>query len=218
VTVGVLAALAATFARFLFWNNFDVVERGRVYRSAQPKADLAGLVSTYRLASILNLRGGTEAEPWYRGEVETAGRMGVDFYDLHLSATVRPSRCELLTLIDVFERCRYPLLIHCKSGSDRTGLASALYRLSRLGRPPREALGDFSVFRGHVPLGGPEHLQEPFREYDDWLRARRLAHTPARFRAWVERDYRDERPTSNCPPLRPGPRPRLAAAGSARRR
>ena len=61
---------------------------------------------------------------------------GLEFYDLPMSACRRPTRRELLVLLDLFEHCRYPLLIHCKSGSDRTGLASALYLMSRRGEPP----------------------------------------------------------------------------------
>ena len=59
------------------------------------------------------------------------------YYDLPLSATRRPTRRELLQLIDLLETCSYPLLIHCKSGADRTGLASALYRLVRRGGASR---------------------------------------------------------------------------------
>ena len=37
------------------------------------------------------------------------------FFDLPLSATTRPGRSDLLRLIDVLDRCPYPLLIHCKA-------------------------------------------------------------------------------------------------------
>src|SRR5262249_42727538 len=84
--------------------------------------------------------------------------------------------------------CAYPLLIHCKSGSDRTGLASALYRLVRLGEPPERAMDSFSYGHGHFPIGGPEHLHEPLLEYQAWLRTHGFDHTPARFRSWVEHD------------------------------
>ena len=73
-------------------------------------------------------------------------------------------------LLDLFDSCRYPLLIHCKSGADRTGLASGLYLMARRGVPPGEALRAFSVLHGHFPIGGPEHLHEPIEEYAAWLR------------------------------------------------
>lgn len=210
------SALAATgfgllFFRYFFLGNFDVVDPGKVYRAAQPQR-VARLVRDYRLASVLNLRGGSPADAWYAAEVKACVREGIAFYDLPLVATRRPSRAELLVLLDLLQRCPYPLLIHCKSGSDRTGLASALYRLSVLAEPPDRASEAFSVWRGHFPVGGPELLQQPIKEYSAWLQARRVPHTPERFRRWVEQDYRSATPDESIAiPLPAGPRPQITA-------
>lgn len=206
---GVIATalvLVVTFWNPLFHGNFGVVEPGRVYRSAQPTDDLQRSIERNQLASILNLRGGSHQDEWYAAEVRATRDRGVDFYDLPMSATRRPRRRELLILIDLLERCDYPLLIHCKSGSDRTGLASALYLLMMRGESPDRALGAFSIGYGHVPLFGPEHLHEPFEEYRDWLKARHLVHRPARFRAWVEQVYVSDDPRTDVPRIEPGPR------------
>ena len=212
VTLGV----AVLFFRYLFLGNFAVVDPGKVYRSAQPTGDL-GWLARYHVRSVLNLRGGSPADLWYAEEVRACAREGIDFYDLPMIATRRPSRAELRVLLDLLDRCRYPLLIHCKSGSDRTGLVSALYRLSVLGELPEQAAGAFSVWRGHVAFGGPQLLQEPFKEYAAWLQERQLAHSPQRFRQWVEQDYRcDARANDPDLPLLPGPRPQFAAEARAR--
>jgi hypothetical protein len=205
-----LAAFAVAFHRFLFLGNFAVVEVGRVYRSAQPKDGLEELLKRRRVASVLNLRGGSPADWWYAHEVATTRRLGVDLYDLPLSAERRPTRVELLRLVHLFERCRYPILIHCKAGSDRTGLAVAIYRMIARGTPPREAIGSFSLWRGHVPAFGPERLHEPIDEYAAALELRGLSHSPERFREWIEREYdAPDRPAAFVP-LRPGPRAELA--------
>jgi hypothetical protein len=207
---GVLASAAVaavlTFRNPLFRGNFGIVEPGRVYRSAQPFGDLSRQIEEYHLATILNLRGGTAGDDWYTAEVRATRERGIDFYDLPMSATRRPLRRELLLLLDLFERCRYPMLIHCKSGSDRTGLATALFLMIERGEPPEQALRAFSLHYGHVPLFGPEHLHEPLREYAAWLKAQCLAHDPARFRHWVEAIYEAEDPLRVVPSLRPGPR------------
>jgi len=203
--------------------NVGVVAPGCAYRSAQPGGNLPRLLATYRPASILNLRGGTAADPWYVAEVAAARAGGVDFYDLPLSATRRPTRRELTVLIDLLGRCRLPLLIHCKSGADRTGLASGLFLMARRGTPPEEALGAFSIRYGHIPLLGPEHLHEPFLEYAAWLRARGLAHSAGRLRDWAAHDYlAADAPApapadADAPALRPGPRARVARGASTRR-
>jgi protein tyrosine phosphatase (PTP) superfamily phosphohydrolase (DUF442 family) len=200
--------LAWEFRRPWFQGNLGIVDAGRVIRSAQPTSQLPQWVRDFHLKSILNLRGGSPADWWYEAEVRTAQEYGLSFYDLPLSATRRPARVELLRLIDVLQQSPYPLLIHCKSGADRTGLASALYRMLQRGDAPEQAEGAFSIEFGHIPLGGTEHLHEPLDEYATWLKANGLPHTPERFRAWVKNDYRSADPPSD-PPLYPtGPRAR----------
>lgn len=223
VAVGLLlvAALGATvlFRNSLFYRNFGVVDQGFVYRAAQPEENLKTLVEKYKVASILNLRGGGTSDSFYTDEVRLATAKGIDFYDYPMSANRRPKRRDLLILIDLFQRCRYPLLIHCKSGSDRTGLASGLYLMVRSGTPPEKALDAFSLYYGHVPLFGPQNLHEPFDEYADWLRSKGLVHTPDRLRAWVENEYQADDPRREFEPLRSGPRAVLRAglAGEAGR-
>jgi len=217
LAMAAVAALATfTFRNPWFRGNLGVVDDGLVFRSAQPTDRLPELVADRRLATVLNLRGGSDADPWYAAEVAAVRRLGVDFYDLPLVATARPTRKQLLMILDLLDRCKYPLLIHCKSGSDRTGMVSALYLMSRKGVPPERAEAEFSLYYGHVPILGTRRLHEPFREYADWLGSRRLAHTPGRFRDWVEHHYRADDALADLIPLPIGPRPPRSARLSGR--
>ncbi|HKI16923.1 MAG TPA: tyrosine-protein phosphatase [Isosphaeraceae bacterium] len=199
-------SLGWVFRRPWFEGNLAVLDPGRVIRSAQPTRQLRRWIDGFQLRAILNLRGGSRADWWYDSEVAAAEAHGVAFYDLPLSATRRPTRRELLFLIDVLERCPYPLLIHCKSGADRTGLASALYLMVKRNQPPELAENAFALEFGHVPFLGTEHLHEPLHEYATWLKVRGLAHSPERFRAWVKTEYRSADPPVDPPLLPPGPR------------
>lgn len=189
-----VALLTLTFHRFLFLGNFDVVDPGRVYRSAQPKEGLEQTLRSYRIATVLNLRGGSPKEWWFANEEATCARLGVKHVVLPMKANRRPPREKLLALLKVLENSRYPLLIHCKSGSDRTGLAVALYRLVQRSEAPEQAIEGFSLLRGHIPVWGLERLHEPIDEYAVWLHAQGLAHSPERFQRWVETEYRDTVP------------------------
>jgi protein tyrosine phosphatase (PTP) superfamily phosphohydrolase (DUF442 family) len=211
VLVVALGVVTFTFRNPWFRGNFGVVDEGVVYRSAQPLGGLADLIARKRIATVLNLRGGSGADSWYAAEVDVTRRLGVDLYDLPLVATVRPSRKQLLTVLDVLDRCKYPLLIHCKSGSDRTGLVSGLYLMSREGVDPERAEDAFSIYYGHVPLLGTRHLHEPFREYAEWLRSHHQTHTPERLRNWVAHDYQAEDEFVEVTPLPTGPRIRRSA-------
>jgi hypothetical protein len=202
--------LCWVFRRPWFQGNLGVVDAGHVMRSAQPTSQLPSWVREFKIRSILNLRGGTPEDSWYDAEVRLAGETGISFYDLPLSAIRRPSRRELLKLIDLLERCPYPLLIHCKSGADRTGLVSAIYLMVRRGMPPERAREAFSIEFGHVPLFGAEHLHEPLDEYAAWLKASAVRHSPETFRAWLKNNYRAPDPPVDPPLLQPGPRARKA--------
>lgn len=206
LTVSLLVvATIWTLRRPLFQGNLGVVDPGRVYRVAQPKpGDWDHLLSALRPASVINLRGGSMKDAWYAAEVRLAAR-GVDVYELPMNARRRPRRFELLALLDLFDRCRYPLIVHCKAGADRTGLASGLYRMYRLGEPPEAARGSLTIAHGHVPVTGTERMHEPFREYAAWLAARGTSHAPERLRDWVAQEYHDDGPDVDFPPLRPRP-------------
>jgi protein tyrosine phosphatase (PTP) superfamily phosphohydrolase (DUF442 family) len=200
------AAPVSLLLRPLVSSNLGTVDPGRVIRAAQPISRLPQIIRDHHLASILNLRGGSSRDAWYASEVRTAQASGVAFFDFPLKATRRPTRSELLSLIDFFDHCQYPLLIHCKAGADRTGLASALYLMMQQDEPPQQALRAFTIYHGHIPLFGTEHLHEPLDEYARWLDSQGLAHSPARFREWVKNDYRSADPSVEPAPLAPGPR------------
>ena len=184
----------------LFKQNFAEVVPNRLYRSAQPDDRLAGWIEEHNIKSVLNLRGGHPSYSWYAQEREIIRDHTVDYYEIPISAQLRPRKSELLQIIDLLGRVRYPMLIHCKSGADRTGLGVALYHLIVQKELPQKALSAFSIYHAHIPLFGPEKLQQPIREYSDWLEQKGLTHTPERFREWVEKYYQDGRdpePTQN---------------------
>ena len=197
VIATVLFALTLTIGyKPLFQNNFDEVVQGRLYRSAQPDDRLDKWIEEHNIRSVLNLRGGKPAYDWYNQELKTIRETGADYYEIPMSAQLRPQKRELLDLIGLLGRAQYPMLIHCKSGADRTGLGVTLYHMIVQKEPPEKALGGFSIYHAHIPLFGPEKLQQPIREYASWLSSRQLIHTPERFRDWVEKEYVDGRPES----------------------
>jgi protein tyrosine/serine phosphatase len=55
-------------------------------------------------------------------------------------------------IIDVLQKADRPVLIHCNSGSDRSGLVAALYvaAIAKLGEEAAES--QISFWYGHIPL------------------------------------------------------------------
>src|SRR5947209_4291769 len=54
-------------------------------------------------------------------------------------------------ILDIVRGAPKPLLIHCKSGADRTGLVAALYRYAEGGASAAEADRELSLAYGHFP-------------------------------------------------------------------
>ncbi|MGR3291254.1 MAG: tyrosine-protein phosphatase, partial [Paracoccaceae bacterium] len=60
-------------------------------------------------------------------EKQTCRELGLALKSVDFSATRPPKAEAILQLIEYFRTLPKPLLMHCKSGADRAGLASAIY-------------------------------------------------------------------------------------------
>ena len=107
--------------------NFHEVLPGQLYRSAQPTpGQLARYIQRYGIKTVINLRGPSE-QKWYRDEVATTSRLAIQHLDFRMTASRQLSDGESEELIALMKDAPKPLLIHCKAGADRTGLASVIY-------------------------------------------------------------------------------------------
>ncbi|MBO0902371.1 tyrosine-protein phosphatase [Jiella sonneratiae] len=155
-----LVALHAT-------GNINAVAAGRLYRSATlPPARLNSLIVTERIRTIVNLRGG-EGSDWYEAERALAAQHRLDFVSFHLSATSVPDERLLDGIVFVLKNAPKPILIHCKSGSDRTGLLAAIYEYAFEGESAGAAAGQLSFDYGHFPWLGSRTIamDEAFAAY-----------------------------------------------------
>ncbi|MFN3279568.1 MAG: tyrosine-protein phosphatase [Paracoccus hibiscisoli] len=131
--------------------NLHAVLAGQVYRSAQPSAaQLVYWTDRHGFRSVLNLRGASDAD-WYRIERAAANRLHLRHADFAMrdSEVLTPERAA--ALIALLDRLPKPVLIHCKAGADRTGLAAALYLASE-GHGEALAEAQISFRYGHVSL------------------------------------------------------------------
>jgi len=132
--------------------NFHVVEPGLIYRSARMDED--ELVRYFRscgIKTILNLEGERTDREWYREEGRVAAKYGVTRIDYSLNARKFVPPWKLKELVSIIAQAPKPLLIRCKSGADRTGLAASLWHLDGLGLAPDIACKQLSLAFGHFP-------------------------------------------------------------------
>jgi len=154
--LGLALALVLAIGGFVLYrvaqHNFHVVSEGLVYRSAQLDAEsLAQMVQNHGIKSILNLRGADTAN-WYNVETNAAQHLGLKHYDFALLAGTELKDEEMDQILAVMGSAPKPLLIHCKSGADRSALAGALYLYGLEGKPAETAGRQLTVFCGHVPF------------------------------------------------------------------
>ena len=140
VSIFLLIVVSITWAIGGLGGNVRTVAPGRVYRSAQITGGGIGaltacwtgngleqVIKANGIKTVINLRGGNAQNAWYQQEREICARMGVDHIDIGMSAIHAPHPTQLNRLLNAFDNARYPVLYHCQGGSDRSGLAGAIY-------------------------------------------------------------------------------------------
>ena len=135
-----------------YQGNFHTVEEGAFYRSAQlSKDELQSAIREHKIRSVLNLRGAHPGQAWYDEEVAVSQALGVAHYDYGLSARRIVTKQQIGELLAIVRDAPKPLLVHCKSGADRAGLVSALYRFAGEGVSAVQADQELSLVYGHFP-------------------------------------------------------------------
>ncbi len=135
--------------------NIHVVEPGALYRSAQLKGEqLAEVFSKYDIRSVINLRGENRGELWYENELAVTVAHKVAHFDLGMGATSEPEPKVIAKLLKILRTAPRPILIHCYSGADRSGLAAALYERVVMGKSAQNAASQLSFRYGHFPWLG----------------------------------------------------------------
>ena len=88
-----------------------------------------------------------------------------------MSARRELTQAEAADLIGIFKRAEKPVLIHCKAGAGRTGLAAALYvaAVAKLGETAAE--NQISIRYGHIslPVSATYSVDRTFEALEPWL-------------------------------------------------
>ena len=185
--------LLAEVLRMLTGGNTHALAPGRCFRAGQPNPEALGVFARrFGVRSVINLRGNNVSWEWYREEHAAAGALGLQITDAGMGSYVQPKRTELWRLVEAIDASPEPVLIHCHSGSDRTGLASALYLLLRTDADVATARRQLGLRYGHFSWGKAGCLGRLVDGYAAWLRDEGGAHSSVRFRRWALEVYEPE--------------------------
>lgn len=164
------------------WHNEEEIAPG-VWRANQPNRARFRAYADRGIRAVLTLRGASD-QPHQVLSAEGVKLAGLIHYRFPLKARRLVPRDTLLRLLDLFEVIERPFVMHCKSGADRSGLASFLYLLSQTDTPPEVARRQLSW--RYIHFRGPKTgILDHFA--DTYLAAH--AATGIGIRDWIETVY-----------------------------
>ncbi|HXF55817.1 MAG TPA: sulfur transferase domain-containing protein [Hyphomicrobiaceae bacterium] len=155
----------------------------QAWRSAQPAPHHIRRLARQGLRTIVNLRGERMCGSYWL-EQEACRRYGITLVNFQVRSRAAPSRHEIKAARELFERIEYPMLMHCKSGADRAGLMSVLFRFIKEGVPLEEAKKELALRYGHIRQADTGILDHFFETYLEHNRTR-----PIPFFEWVDTVY-----------------------------
>lgn len=163
------------------WTNFHKIDED-VWRQNHPSPARLARLQAMGAASVLTLRGSKSVPSVI--EAQVCADLGLTFRTLEIRATRLPRPRALLGLLDAIREMPKPMVIHCKSGSDRTGLAATLYLHVVKGVPLDEARKQLSIRYIHNPLGRAGIVNVLLDDYGAAYTA-----TGIEFEDWVRTEY-----------------------------
>ncbi len=167
--------------RILYINKHRISDQA--WRSAQPAPFHIRDMARQGVRTIVNLRGDRLCGSYWL-EQRACAEAGIRLVNFQVRSRAAPTREELRGAIELFDRIEYPMLMHCKSGADRAGLMSVLYRHFREGEPIAEAKQELALKFGHIRQADTGVLDYFFERYlED------NARNPMPFLEWVETVY-----------------------------
>jgi len=167
--------------RLWFHNHHHI--GGEMYRENQPSPKRIAQWAKMGIKTVINLRGDSP-KGFYLLEKEACEAHGIRLInyrmysrDVHSVEAIKGAR-------DLFENIEYPAVMHCKSGSDRTGIMGVLYRHFKMGDPVSEAMDQLSFKYLHVKQGKTGMLDFFFDDYLKHAETNEMG-----FMEWVETIY-----------------------------
>lgn len=150
----------------VFWKNFgDVGTRGQAVRMNQPFPGDIRKAAARGVKTIVTAR----HDPRHGGNALVAAEceaLGLDYFTFPgLYSRMTPAKETLLAAPEFFARLRYPVLLHCKSGADRAGFLSALYRIVAEGASVHAAKEELSLRYLHFSTSKTGILDAVFAAY-----------------------------------------------------
>lgn len=191
--VGVIAG--AWVLTRMVGNNAHEVQKAQWYRAAQMnESDMTAYIKQHNIKTVLRLVGTDDSDSDdYETDVAATNKTGIKLVVAKLPTSRLPYRSELATLFEALDAIAAdpqarPVLVHCRQGSDRTGLVSLIWLHDYQGvdfAQAREQLKFFPYM--HVAVG---HKVDEFLDMYENFSAGRPG---VSIKHWVRDNYFEEK-------------------------
>jgi uncharacterized protein (TIGR01244 family) len=128
------------------------------FRGAQPEGDDYAALASLGVKTVINLIGDSDFEETEQALVE---QHGMRFVHIPMSTRKAPTTDELEQFMAVVnDPDSQPVYVHCVGGRHRTGVMTAVYRMTKDGITGPEAFREMKKFRY-----GPDFLHPEFKKF-----------------------------------------------------
>ena len=128
------------------------------FRGAQPEGDDYADLAKLGVKTVINLIGDSDLDDMEQGLVE---QHGMRYVHIPMSTRKAPTTAELEQFLAVVnDSASQPVYVHCVGGRHRTGVMTAVYRMTRDGITGPEAFREMKQFKY-----GPDFLHPEFKKF-----------------------------------------------------
>ena len=182
----------SSIAHLLFHNNLHAVVEGKVYRSAEmPAADLEKVIREKGIKTVLDVRLGKDEGEFDGGaEAETVKSAGAHYVHFPLRGSRVPTAERVESLMETLDSVQTPVLVHCTSGTHRSGVVSAIWLMEKEGVAPeiaaKQLTSEYGFFRRERDLKSLVQ-GHPTIDHLIWMYLEKSRETNESFRDWLKR-------------------------------
>ncbi len=170
------------FLNYILPGNLHRISE-KMWRGRQPHYGQVRGLARRGIRTIINLRGKRDCASYYLEE-EACRKHGIALVNFPMGSREAPKVEVLEKLEELFAGIEYPALIHCKAGSDRAGIMSALYLLVGEKQPVSVAKKQLSLRFGHIRQSKTGVLDAFLESYEAFNEKQ-----PTPFMEWVRHHY-----------------------------
>ena len=170
---------------FRVWFNLRKRVSEDLFRSSHPMPYQLRGARRAGIRSVINLRGSDDSIASNVLERAECEKIGLPLAHFSFLSRAAPRVEDILGFDALLDQLPKPILLHCKSGADRAGIACAVYLLLKKNATPEEAAKQLCFWpHGHIRQANTGVLDHFVDAYGDYHNAHG---TP--FREWLVNHY-----------------------------